>query len=101
MNVDSAIQQDEIIEIVQSIRHIREVIETDAVPVYKIKINYKSGQSHTFWATEFNSSGGKYTWNTIDPHNDVLLLGVDDIESIFQVGVAFIEKEIFDELKNE
>ncbi len=89
--------KDEINSILFDIRIVTEKAKGDDVPVFKIKINYKSGNSHVFWANEFNASGGTYTWSSIDPHNEPLLLGTDNIESIFQIGVSFIDKDVFEE----
>ena len=92
---------DEMDLIVDQIRYTQTKSKSDAIPMFKIKVNYKSGTSHIIWASEFSVSGGTYSWKCIDPHNDILLLGVDDIESIYQVGVAFIEKKVYDELTND
>ena len=59
-------------------------------PRHKIQINYKSGQSMTVTVEEFavsrNSVNGelKVTWKSMQPAT--LMLGVDDIESVWQLS---------------
>ena len=55
--------------------------------IFTIKVNYKSGISHTFDVTEFSIDGGAWTWTPADERNKPILLGVDNIESVWQIGV--------------
>lgn len=54
--------------------------------VYKIRFNYKSGCSETFRMTEFSVKDGLYSWKSYDDCKP-LLLGVEHIESIAQLGI--------------
>lgn len=67
---------------------VGEVIEdVDTTPVYRIKINYKSGNSEMFWATEFKCNDGEYSWDTVDGFRRPIILNVDAIESVWQGSV--------------
>lgn len=55
---------------------------------YTVQINYKSGQSIVAKAKKFsitdNTLGGRtYTWNGMNP--DPLMIGADDIESVWEL----------------
>jgi hypothetical protein len=55
--------------------------------VFKLRIVYKSGYTHTFECTEFNISGGKVTWACADTKNNrPIMIGFDDIAAVWQVG---------------
>lgn len=65
-----------------------------------VQINYKSGRSVTMWFKTFNvkrDSRGVLTsvnyekWN---PTEDVFYLGIDNIESIFQLNAELIENVV-------
>lgn len=57
---------------------------------FKIRILYKSGNSHEFWCTTFKrentGSGVTYSWQTVTQTNAPILIGVDEIEAVYQVG---------------
>lgn len=57
---------------------------------FKVRVVYKSGYTHDFWATEFtvNAGGrnGAYTWTHVEENNKPLLLGADDISAVYVVG---------------
>jgi hypothetical protein len=57
--------------------------------VYTLRFNYKSGCSETFKMSKFTVENGNYSWT---PYGDCkpLLLGVEHIESIAQLGVEDI-----------
>lgn len=55
--------------------------------IFTIKVNYKSGISHTFDVTEFSIEGNSLTWVSVDKQNKPVLLGVENIESVWQVGI--------------
>lgn len=63
--------------------------------VFKIKIIYKSGATHEFEVTDFNyeeiSRGKKVTWDSYSMENRPLVIGVDDIAAVWQVGVREVE----------
>ena len=53
---------------------------------FQVRIIYKSGADHTFWCHEFRAAGGEYTWMYCSDANKPLLLGIDEIAAIYQVG---------------
>ena len=54
---------------------------------FKIRVLYKSGNSHEFWATQFNiSKAGEWTWAAVTQTNNPIKLGVDDVEAVWQTG---------------
>lgn len=77
------------------------VTETPEAPTHEflVQINYKSGNQHLGWFTKFEvkTSGGKIssmTWAVkAGGVEQPVLIGVDDIESVFQLNVMPIEKQ--------
>lgn len=64
--------------------------------IFRLKLIYKSGHTHEFDVFDFKvntSLSGKKeaSWRSVDPNNQPLLLGLDDIAAIWQVGSAQIE----------
>lgn len=55
--------------------------------IFTIKVNYKSGISHMFDVTEFSIEGDSWTWAATDKQNKPVLLGVENVESVWQVGI--------------
>ena len=53
---------------------------------HKIRVLYKSGNSHEFWVTEFKIANGVYTWKASVAGKDAIWLGADCIEAVYQVG---------------
>ena len=53
---------------------------------YLIEVNYKSGIQKRFWVYEFEIKNGTYTWQHVDDANKPMLMNVDEVESIWQVG---------------
>lgn len=56
------------------------------IPIFKIKVIYKSGAVHIFETTSFTISGGSYRWDNVDNDNKPIVLGVDEIAALWQVG---------------
>lgn len=52
---------------------------------YLIQLNYKSGKSMKFWCYSFTIKNGDYSWESIGTKKRALLLGVDEIESVWQI----------------
>ena len=68
---------------------------TDLVEDYskfKIKVLYKSGNSQEFWVYGFSVDGASYTWTSCDDNNKPLIIGVDNIEAIYQTGFVIGSK---------
>lgn len=55
--------------------------------IYTVKVNYKSGLSHTFDVTEFYFKEGRFFWRAVSLENKPIMFGADDVESVWQVGV--------------
>ena len=53
---------------------------------FRIRILYKSGNSHEFWCTKFNISNGTWEWHAVTQSNYPIQLGVDEIEAVWQTG---------------
>ena len=53
---------------------------------FKVRVLYKSGNQQEFWCTEFNVKNGHWTWNAVTQTNNPIMLGVDDVEAVWQVG---------------
>lgn len=58
---------------------------------FKIKIIYKSGAVHEFWTSKFETETGadgitSAVWKTVGTKNKPIVLGVNDIASVWQVG---------------
>lgn len=53
---------------------------------FKIRIAYKSGNVHEFWCTKFNMKNGKWEWVSVSQVNQPLLISINDVESVWQIG---------------
>lgn len=53
---------------------------------FLIKINYKSGKTHSFWCYNFNVNHNEITWTSCDDNNKPLKINFGEIESIWQIG---------------
>ena len=60
--------------------------------VYTVQINYKSGISMQAEFKSFSVKNGTYSWETYRGKCPVIL-GVDNIESIWQISVREVESE--------
>lgn len=54
---------------------------------FLIKVNYKSGISHEFWVYKFSMDNYQCTWEAVDQSNKPIIIGYDNIESVYQIGV--------------
>ena len=57
--------------------------------IFKIKILYKSGATHEIWVEAFKVKDGVYSWKEVDPKNQIIVIGVDEIAAVFQVGIKY------------
>ena len=60
------------------------------ISVFKVKVNYKSGASEVFECTKFSIKAKDISWLSFNPKCrplDIAFNSVDDIESVWQVGV--------------
>lgn len=53
---------------------------------YKVRVNYKSGISHELWCYELKVYNGNFSWESASDVNRPIILGLNNIESIYQVG---------------
>ena len=60
--------------------------------VYTVQINYKSGISMQAEFKSFSLKNGTYSWETYGEKRPVVL-GVNDIESVWQISVRDVESE--------
>lgn len=59
------------------------------IPIFTVKIIYKSGAVHTFETTKFTVKGGSYHWENVDNNNKPVVIGVDEIAAVWQVGCRY------------
>ena len=64
------------------------------VPVFKIRINYKSGISELFEVFSFTCSQKGIEWKAYKSANHPIIIAknTDDIESVWQVSVRHVLK---------
>jgi len=62
------------------------MISVKLVPVFTIRIVYKSGYTHDFECTTFTIDQGTYSWEAISNANRPILLGNGEIAAVYQVG---------------
>ena len=60
--------------------------------VHTVQINYKSGRSMQAEFKSLSVNNGTYSWETYGEKGPVVL-GVDNIESIWQISVREVESE--------
>lgn len=56
-------------------------------PIYTVRIVYKSGYTHDIEVTEFTIKNGSYTWTNAGHACKPLVLGIDEIAAVYQMGV--------------
>jgi hypothetical protein len=56
------------------------------IPIFKIKIIYKSGATHEFEVYEFSLKNGTYSWRPVDDRNKPIELGGAEVAAVWQVG---------------
>ena len=54
--------------------------------VYKVRIVYKSGYTHTFECTDFEMTNNQITWKSVSERNRPIKIGFDEIAAVWQVG---------------
>lgn len=55
--------------------------------IYTIRVVYKSGYTHEFDVYSFEMDGSGVRWDAVTHQNQPIKIGVDNIESVWQVGV--------------
>lgn len=71
-------------------RYKARVIKNGGMAVYKVKIIYKSGASKEFWVKDFSCVNGTYTWEPLFITDKPVILGVDNIESVWQTDLEVL-----------
>ncbi len=56
------------------------------IPIFKIRVVYKSGYTHDFEVYEFSVHGGRYEWKPVSDSNKPIVLGADEIAAVYQIG---------------
>ena len=56
------------------------------VTQFKIRVVYKSGYTHDFWALSFKIKNGTYTWESAEVGNLPVELGAGEIAAVWQIG---------------
>ena len=54
---------------------------------FKVRVNYKSGISEEFWCYGFTFRSGEVTWTPVDDNKKPIFIGIEPIESVYQVGL--------------
>ena len=57
------------------------------VPIYNIRIVYKSGYTHDIEVYSFSITDDRYEWTSVSESNKPIILGVGEIAAIYQIGV--------------
>jgi hypothetical protein len=58
------------------------------IPIFKIRILYKSGYTHDFEVYDFKYvHGSKASWSSVSDENKPLEIGLDDIAAVYQIGL--------------
>ena len=58
------------------------------IPIYKIRILYKSGYTHDFETYSFTYVHGKRAeWKPVSFANNPLEIGIDEIAAVYQIGI--------------
>jgi len=52
---------------------------------FKIRVLYKSGNSHCFWCSKFNYTTEGVEYQAVSSSDRPLTIGFDNIEAIYQV----------------
>lgn len=62
---------------------------------FLVHITYKSGVQKAFWAYDFTIKNGEWNWDAAYQDNKPLLLGVDEIESVWQGEIRWFGRSIW------
>lgn len=62
-------------------------MKEDKRPIFTIRIVYKSGYTHDFECYSFELNKREATWEPADPTRRPILLGLDDVAAVWQIGV--------------
>ncbi len=62
---------------------------------YLIHVTYKSGTEKAFWAYEFSVHNGNWKWVSVYQDNQPIIMGVDEVESVYQGEVRWFGRSIW------
>lgn len=54
--------------------------------IYTIRVVYDNGYTHDFDVYSFDVKNGEYTWEAVGNMNKPIILGVDHIIAVYQIG---------------
>lgn len=58
--------------------------------VFTVRIIYKNGYVHDFDCFDFRVKGNEYKWTAASAQNIPVLMNVDEIAAVWQVGVRSV-----------
>lgn len=56
------------------------------IPLFTVRIVYKSGYTHDFEVYKFKMKGNTIEWNSANDQNKPIHLGLDEIAAVYQMG---------------
>ena len=59
------------------------------IPVFKVRVVYKSGHTEDFETTVFKINGDGYSWEAPGEKRPVML-GADEVAAVWQLGHRFV-----------
>lgn len=59
------------------------------IPIFKVRVIYKSGAVQDFWAREFSINAGVCTWKPYSDFCKPVRLGFDEVAAVWQMGVKW------------
>jgi hypothetical protein len=74
----------------------RKLLREGGLPIFKVRIVYKSGHVDEFWAKEFEILKGRWSWKAVFDSHRPVMMGVDEIESVWQVDYTVVPKNELD-----
>lgn len=54
--------------------------------VFTVRVVYKSGFHQDFKVLSFEIKGGKYSWTNADDKCVPIIMGVDEVSAVWQIG---------------
>jgi hypothetical protein len=60
------------------------------IPIFTIRVVYKSGYFHDFECSKFSYAPGRVEWNAFDERNAPISIGLDEIAAVYQVGYRHV-----------
>lgn len=88
----------ELRDLLDKIENVKIGVKCNRVPVYKVRVNYKSGISEEFWAFNFeyeNNHGAEtYTWKKLHKSTSgPIQLNIDSVDSTWLLETEMLTRE--------